>query len=333
MASATEPRIGSFHLMRFWLDHGCDGFRVDMADSLVKDDDENKSATGAVWKNIRQMLDKEYPDAAIISEWSNPRQALKYGFHADFYLDHHGNGYNTLLRDYETEGGDHSFLKKDGNGDIMRFLNDYLPKYDDTKNDGYISFITCNHDTPRPRRTLDMDELKIAYAMFLTLPGVPFIYYGDEIGMRYLDVPTKEGGYTRTGTRTPMQWDNSKNHGFSNADTSRLYLPVDNADDAPTVADQLNDKNSLLNTVKKLTSLRHKYEDLQADGDFEVVYAEPESFPFVYKRGKLLVAINPSDKKAYVKLPSKGECIYSIGEVSLSDYELKMAPQSFAVIG
>ena len=320
-------------VMRFWLDHGCDGFRVDMADSLVKDDDENKSATGKVWRNIRDMLDAEYPEAAIISEWSNPRQALKYGFHADFYLDHHGNGYNTLLRDYETEGGDHSFLKKDGNGDIMRFLNDFLPKYDDTKNDGYISFITCNHDTPRPRRTLDMDELKIAYAMFLTLPGVPFIYYGDEIGMRYLDVPTKEGGYTRTGTRTPMQWDNSKNHGFSNADASKLYLPVDNADDAPTVADQLSDKSSLLNTVKELTALRHKYEDLQADGSFEVVYAEAESFPFVYKRGKLTIAINPSDKKAYVKLPSKGECIYSIGDVSLNDYELKMAPQSFAVIG
>jgi len=319
-------------VMRFWLDHGCDGFRVDMADSLVKDDDENKSATGAVWKNIRQMLDEEYPDAAIISEWSNPRQALKYGFHADFYLDHHGNGYNTLLRDYETEGGDHSFLKKDGNGDIMRFLQDYLPKYDSTKEDGYISFITCNHDTPRPRRTLDMDELKIAYAMFLTLPGVPFIYYGDEIGMRYLDVPTKEGGYTRTGTRTPMQWDNSKNHGFSDADASKLYLPVDNADDAPTVEDQQDDKDSLLNTVKELTTLRHKYEDLQADGSFEVVYAEAESFPFVYKRGKLTIAINPSDKKAYVKLPSKGECIYSIGDVSLNDYELKMAPQSFVVM-
>ena len=192
-------------VMRFWLDHGCDGFRVDMADSLVKDDDENKSATGAIWKNIREMLDNDYPEAAIISEWSNPSQALKSGFHADFYLDHHGNGYNTLLRDYETAGGDHSFLKKDGKGDIMRFLNDYLPKYDDTKDDGYISFITCNHDTPRPRRTLDMDELKLAIAMFLTLPGVPFIYYGDEIGMRYQKLTSKEGGYQRTGSRTPMQ--------------------------------------------------------------------------------------------------------------------------------
>jgi maltose alpha-D-glucosyltransferase/alpha-amylase len=319
-------------VMRFWLDHGCDGFRVDMADSLVKDDDENKSATGAVWQNIRAMLDAEYPEAALVSEWSNPKQALKYGFHADFYLDHHGNGYNTLLRDYETEGGDHSFLKKDGNGDIMRFLGDYLPKYDATRDYGYISFITCNHDTPRPRRTLDMSELKIAYAMFLTLPGVPFIYYGDEIGMRYLDIPTKEGGYTRTGTRTPMQWNHDKNYGFSSADADKLYLPQDSADDAPTVDDQLGDKDSLLNTVKELTALRHKYEDLQADGEFEVIYADPESFPFVYKRGRLMVAINPSDKKAYVKLPRTGEVIHSIGDATLDNLELKMAPQSFVVI-
>ncbi len=319
-------------VMRFWLDHGCDGFRVDMADSLVKEDDENKSATGAVWKNIREMLDKEYPEAAIISEWSNPKQALKSGFHADFYLDHHGNGYNTLIRDYETKGGDHSFLKKDGHGDIMRFLNDYLPKYDSTKNDGYISFITCNHDTPRPARTLSQEELKIAYAMFLTLPGVPFIYYGDEIGMKYLDIPTKEGGYTRTGTRTPMQWDGSKNYGFSDADKDKLYLQQDESSDAPTVEKQLADENSLLNEVKRLTALRHKYADLQADGSFEVIYAEENQFPFVYKRGNLMVAINPSEEKANVKLPRKGEIIHNIGTVSMTESTIVMEPQSFAVI-
>ncbi|MCR4902308.1 MAG: glycosylase, partial [Butyrivibrio sp.] len=102
-------------VMRFWLDHGCDGFRVDMADSLVKEDDDKKSATCKIWRNIREMLDKDYPEAAIVSEWSNPQQALSgAGFHMDFYLDHHGNGYNTLIRDNETEGGDHSFFKKDG---------------------------------------------------------------------------------------------------------------------------------------------------------------------------------------------------------------------------
>lgn len=332
-------------VMRFWLDHGCDGFRVDMADSLVKDDDENKSATGKIWKNIREMLDKEYPEAAIVSEWCNPQQALKSGFHADFYLDHQGNGYNTLLRDYETPGGDHSFLKKDGNGDIMRFLLDYLPKYDATKEDGYISFITCNHDTPRARRTLELDELKLAWALFLTLPGVPFIYYGDEIGMRYFELPTKEGGYTRTGTRTPMQWTNGKNKGFSEASSDMLYLPVDESEDAPTVENQAQDPSSLYNTVKALTALRHKYDDLQADGSFEVIYAEKEQFPFVYRRGNLLIAINPSGNKANATLsdkafvkekdPSGSHCalneVYSIGGCQISGNSLTINPQSFAV--
>ena len=330
-------------IMRFWLDHGCDGFRVDMADSLVKEDDENKSATGKIWKNIREMLDKDYPEAAIVSEWSNPHQALKSGFHADFYLDHHGNGYNTLIRDNETPGGDHSFLKKDGNGDIMRFLLDYLPKYDDTKNDGYISFITCNHDTPRARRTLGYDELKIAWAMFLTLPGVPFIYYGDEIGMRYLDIPTKEGGFGRTGSRTPMQWDNSKNKGFSDANPDTLYLPVDDSDDAPSVEDQAKDSDSLYNEVKRLTALRHKYTDLQADGSFEVVYAEKEQFPFIYRRGNLIIVINPSDKKASATL-SEDNCrkvsdngqaelksIYSIRGCEINGMSVIADAQSFAV--
>ena len=332
-------------VMRFWLDHGCDGFRVDMADSLVKEDDENKSATGKIWQNIREMLDKDYPEAAIISEWSNPVQSLKNGFHADFYLDHHGNGYNTLIRDNETPGGDHSFLKKDGHGDIMRFLLDYLPKYDATKADGYISFITCNHDTPRARLTLGYDELKLAWALFLTLPGVPFIYYGDEIGMRYLDIPTKEGGYTRTGSRTPMQWDNSKNKGFSEADQDKLYLPVDTSEDAPTVEDQAKDPDSLYNTVKALTALRHGYDDLKADSTFSVIYAEKEEFPFVYRRGNLLIAINPSEKRDSTALPAEAfiktndnsgkQCelkqIYVIGGSKVNGNTLVTDAQSFAI--
>lgn len=333
--SCIATREAMKDVMRFWLDKGCDGFRVDMADSLVKEDDENKSATGKVWKNIREMMDKDYPDAALISEWCNPGQSLNYGFHADFYLDHWGNGYNTLIRDYETEGGDHSFLKKDSGSDIMRFLNDYLPKYENTKDKGFISFITCNHDTPRPARTLSNEELKLAYAMFLTLPGVPFIYYGDEIGMRYLDVRTKEGGYHRTGSRTPMQWDNSENRGFSSASKDKFYLPVDESKDAPTVEAQEKDPSSLLNEVRRLTALKHEYTDLNADASFEVIYAEKENFPFIYRRGNLVIAINPSGKECSANISAKanvaGNPVYTIGTASCDSGKLTIAPQSFAV--
>ena len=329
-SDAVATREALKDIMRFWLDHGCDGFRVDMADSLVKNDDENKSATAAVWRNIHQMLQEEYPDAAMVSEWSNPAQAINgAGFEMDFYLDHHYNGYNTLLRDYETEGGDHSFFKKDGNGDIMRFLDDWLPKYNQTKNNGYISMFTCNHDTPRPARTLSVRELKLAYAFILTMPGVPFIYYGDEIGMKYLDVRTKEGGYQRTGSRTPMQWDHGKNHGFSDSDEP--YLPTDSSADAPVLSDQINDPDSLYSAVKELIRLRHEYADLHAGGGFEIVYAEHGKLPFVYRRGSLLIAVNPSLQAVRIPCGLNGSMVYGIGAGSLEHGELSAGAQSFSI--
>ncbi len=341
-AVATQDAL--IDIMRYWLDKGCDGFRVDMADSLVKDDDKDKSGTCSIWRRIRKMLDEDYPEAALVSEWSNPKQAINSaGFHMDFYLDHSGNGYNTLLRDWETWGGtkeDHSYFKKDGDGDIGRFLKDYLPKYEATRKNGYISFITCNHDTPRASYTLTEQELKVAYATLLTLPGVPFIYYGDEIGMRYIaDLPTKEGGYTRTGTRTPMQWDNSDNCGFSTASADRLYLPVDK--EGPTVKEEAERPDSLYNVVKSILKLRNESDSLKADSGFEVVKGDKESL-FVYRRGALTIAVNPRGIARKMAIPRlnltsangktfKVENVYSVGDCVFDGSTLTMPPQSFAI--
>ena len=321
-------------VMRFWLDAGCDGFRVDMADSLVKEDDERKSQTCRIWQNIREMLDHEYPEAAIISEWSNPELALgQAGFHADFYLDHWYNGYNTLLRDHESGGEDRSFFRKDTRGDILRFLDDYLPKWEKTRDKGYISFITCNHDTPRCGGRLTQDEMKIAWAFLLTLPGVPFVYYGDEIGMRYLaDIRTKEGGYQRTGSRTPMQWDRTGNYGFSTAAPKDLYTPTDPAADAPVVDEQMADPDSLWHVVQEVLRLRAATCDLQADGPFEVIYAEKEKLPFVYRRGSVVMAVNPSGHVHIVELEENAaDRLFAIGEAEWQSGKICMGPQSFAM--
>lgn len=320
-------------IMRFWLDHGCDGFRVDMAGSLVKHDDDKQTGTSAVWLDIRKMLDEEYPEAAMVAEWSNPPIALRAGFDMDFYLNMPGNGYSTLMRDYfvnDKSKEDNSFFKKDAEGDINRFLDEYVKWYEDTRDIGYISMLTCNHDTNRPRYTLEPDELKIAYAFLFTMPGVPFLYYGDEIGMRYLELKTKEGGYFRTGARTPMQWNSGKNLGFSEGCKDSLYLPVDEAGDAPTVEAQEADKNSLLNTVRDLLALRHREEDLQADAGFEVICSDKDS-PFVYKRGDLTIAVNPSCKEKAADIKVEGDVIYSIGSATLGD-KLTLLSQSFVVV-
>ncbi|MBR6089917.1 MAG: hypothetical protein IKP86_08285, partial [Anaerolineaceae bacterium] len=332
-AEPLRTREAMKDVMRFWLSHGCDGFRVDMANSLVKKDDENNSGSSMIWRDVRRMLDLEFPDAVMVSEWCAPKQALRAGFDMDFYLNSGGlNGYCTLMRDYYNDPKhDASYFKKDSGGNINRFLGQYLDWYEDTKDLGYISLLTCNHDTTRPRYSLDPSELKLAYAFIFTMPGVPFLYYGDEIGMRFLDVPTKEGGYTRTGSRTPMQWSREKNLGFSNAEADVLYLPVDPADDAPTVLEQSEDPDSLLNTVKRVLTLRHQEQDLQADALFSVVCSEVGK-PFVYRRGDLLLAVNPNGDAVSLDMPCENrEMIFRIGSGALKDGCLTAGPQSFLV--
>lgn len=349
--AATDTREAMKDVMRFWMDRGCDGFRVDMADSLVKDDTEDKHYTGLIWKNVREMFDKDYPDCALVSEWNNPALSLNSGFHMDFTLDNPHTGYRSLLRDYRDVPApagtsninsdkpdlskDHSYFRKDGHGDITRFTEKYMYHYEKTVGKGYISIISGNHDTPRLRRTLTPVEMKLYYAFMYTMPGVPFMYYGDEIGMRYLNIPTKEGGYGRTGTRTPMQWDHEKNYGFSTAFPEDLYLPQDSSADAPTVLDEEKDPDSLLSSVKALLKLRHENTDLQADGSFAIVHAEKNDPLFVYKRGNFFCAVNPSGEDRDISSLdniNENNIIFSIGNAFTEAGKLTLCGQSFALI-
>lgn len=94
-----------------------------------------------------------------------------------------------------------------------------------------------------------------------------------------------------------MQWDDTANHGFSTADAQDIYLPVDTAADAPTVAAQADDPDSLLNSVKSLLAFRHAHADLNADAPFKVLYApkaKDDYRPFVWQRGDLICAVNPA---------------------------------------
>jgi len=333
---AIATREAMKDVMRFWLSHGCDGFRVDMAASLVKYDDEKKTGTSAIWRNVRQMLDEEFPEAVMVAEWGHPDQALRAGFDMDFYLSHENNGYMSLMRDYahhwnHPEIKDQSYFRLDSNHDITHFLTEYMAWYQDTRDKGYISMITCNHDTTRPRFNMNETELKLAYAFLFTMPGVPFLYYGDEIGMRYLPLPTKEGGYVRTGTRTPMQWSKGKNLGFSQGCPDSLYLPVDSAPDAPTVEEQEKDPASLLNTVRAILRLRHQEEELQSDALFEPLCAAPGK-TLVYRRGTLVLALNPTGDAEAIAVPlDPAKLLFSIGSCQLSGNQAVLGPQSFAV--
>ena len=330
---AVRTKQAIMDVMAFWLDAGCDGFRVDMADSLVKNDEE-KTATQRIWRDIRSMLEKKYPEAALISEWSCPQRAIPCGFHADFYLDHVGKGYHHIFREIDAETKSPiGFFSASGREDFSQFAGEFSADYARVAEQGYISLISGNHDTPRLRHFMNPEEMKLAFAFLLTMPGVPFIYYGDEIGMRYLpDLRSKEGGYQRTGTRTPMQWDDSPNKGFSTADPSQLYLPVDSSHDAPTVTSQESDPESLLSIVRELCALRRREQELSGNGSFRFLTVPKHGEPLVYQRGDLLVAINPSLEASSCRMPVDSGPIYHIGEIPVcQDGSLRFAAQSFAV--
>lgn len=291
---ALATREAMKEVMRFWLALGCDGFRVDMAGSLVKNDTDGKE-TIKLWQDFRTFLDKEYPQAVLVSEWGEPDKSLQGGFHMDFLLHFGPSHYLDLFRVEEP------YFSSRGKGDISEFMETYVKNYKLTEGKGLICIPSGNHDMPRIAWRLNPEELKIAFAFLLSMPGVPFLYYGDEIGMRYLENLTSvEGGYDRTGSRTPMQWNHEKNAGFSEAEKEKLYICQDEEADRPLAEEQMQDEDSLWHEVKRLIALRKSHPALLSFGSFETIYVKKNAYPLIYKReadGEMIyVVLNPSGK-------------------------------------
>jgi maltose alpha-D-glucosyltransferase/alpha-amylase len=294
-------------IMRHWLALGVSGFRVDMASSLVKDD-PGFVETGKLWSELRGWLDREYPDASLLAEWGDPAVAVPAGFHGDFFLQFGGAADGLPLRslwhthtatDREEWGDAPCYFDAEARGSAGTFLSAYAQAVATIGEPGHVILPTANHDfarlhcAPRPA-----EQLPAAFAFQLTFPAVPAIYYGDEIGMRYVpDLPDTEGSvlgphYNRAGSRTPMQWDQGPNAGFSTAPAERLYLPVDPDPRRPDVASQRADENSLLHLVRDLIALRRATPELGPSGSLEVLH---DGYPLTYIRGgRYLVVINPS---------------------------------------
>ena len=293
-------------VMKFWLSLGADGFRVDMADSLVKNDHQ-KLATMEIWEDIIQDVKKEYPEMVLVSEWCNPDQALKCGFDCDFVLDHWDNFCHYLGRATEQTIG----LSVLNGARQDAFKSDLYNRIEAAKrNNGLLGIITGNHDCPRIATHLDDNKLKLFYMIHFTLPGVPYVYYGDEIGMKHIDLPSKHGGYQRTGERTPMKWDNSKNKGFSNYE-GELYLPLDG--DESNVEDQQKDPNSILNFIKKMILIRKENEAFTSD-NFNMYHID--DYIISYQRENIKIIINLSQKE--LKIDDLNETIMVSNEEGLN---------------
>ncbi len=317
-------------IIGFWMDLGTDGFRVDMAKSLIKGDKERKYI-GALWKEVKDYMHAKNPECLLISEWGFPGDAIESNFDLDFLLHSGQSAYTSLFRYEEGRNTNNrfvgnSYFNKNGKGNISEYLDVFLRDLERIKNKGYVGHITGNHDIPRLAYRREPGEVKCALAFIFTMPGVPFVYYGDEIGMDFiLGLPSKEGGYIRTGARTPMQWNSGKNHGFSESDEP--YLPTDKRANAPTVAAQINDENSILSFVKKLIRLHKEETALHAEAEIRIIN---EGYPFVFERGdEILVAVNPSDKEYTVNCNTVAPIMAENAEYS--DGKIKMGGVSFLI--
>ena len=323
-------------IMKFWLDMGCDGYRVDLAFTLIKGRDEalRQKKLCELWNDLNSWMKEHYPEAVLIAEGGIPKLAYDCGFDSDFFLSwgtealanrrtfrNETYEYRTNIRKADSP---RSYFCPESSGNYRIFIDELEDILAHNGGEARFSIITGNHDVVRIRRGRGIEDLKVAYTFIFTMPGRPFLYYGDEIGMEHLaEVGNKEGAYSRGGNRSPMQWNKKLNAGFSEADAQDLYIMIDPNPERPCVEEQENDPGSLLNFTRKLIALRHQYPALGAEGAFRCLNSDRGEAPLVYERSdgaeRFIVVINPGGTDAEKRLEERGtmELITSVGSVSV----------------
>lgn len=319
-AGPRRNRDALVEIIGHWYDRGAQGFRVDMAASLVKDDPGHVE-TGRLWADVRACLDARHPGNILISEWGDPARAVPAGFDVDFFLQFGGDDDGAPLKSLWNNGAGTvheawepriAWADASGEGDADTFVAAWEHVRDAIAaagSSGIPGLPTANHDFTRlvaGDRTAD--QVRPALLLALTWPALPSIYYGDEIGMRYVPgLASHEGSslgptYERAGSRTPMAWGDLP-ASAAVVHESR-YLPQDPDPLRPTVADQLADGDTLLRFVRAAVALRRSDDRLAARAPVEVLST---GAPFVFRRGSLLVALNPSGAPRDVAIDGDGD--------------------------
>jgi len=321
-------------VMRFWLDMGVDGFRADAVPYLFEREGtncENLPETHAYLKEIRSLINEQYPGRILLAEANQwPEDVLPYfGKGNDEF--HMGFHFPVMPRIYMA-------LRKADRSPLVWIMNRTPPL---TETCQWCIFLR-NHDeltlemvteeerqwmwqeyAPDPRMRLnlgirrrlaplledDRRKLELVNSLLFTLPGSPIIYYGDEIGMGdNIWLPD------RNGVRTPMQWDDSPNAGFSEAPSKDLYIPV--IKDEPydpthvNVEAQASDPGSLFNLIRRMVAV-HKMHKVLGWGSFEWIDTTTDTvaaYLRAYQNEKVLVVNNLSSSHQSIRadLPVSG---------------------------
>jgi maltose alpha-D-glucosyltransferase/alpha-amylase len=323
-----EVREEIKNVVRFWLGMGLDGFRCDAVPYLFEREGtscENLPETHEYFKELRKLVDTEFPGTILLAEANQwPTEAKAYFGNEDEF--HMAFNFPLMPRIFIA-------LATESAAPIVNIINQTLP-IPPTCDWGIF---LRNHDEltlemvtdeerdimyneyaklPKMRLNLgirrrlaplvdnDRPTIELLYALLLSLPGTPIFYYGDELGMGdniYLG--------DRNGVRTPMQWSFDRNAGFSTADTEQLYSPpITNPNyhyETVNVESELRLPTSLLNWVKKMTRVRSKFSDILGHGDVEFLQHKNRRI-LAYIRTidgrNMLCIFNLSRRPTYVEL-------------------------------
>jgi alpha-glucosidase len=333
----------------FWLDRGADGFRIDVIASLIKDAELRDNP-------IRASADPDIPWHGPGSQdplYSTDRPEVHdivRGFRrvADSYEQRILVG-ETWPREQERLA---DYLRPDELqlAFNFRFL---LARYDARRFRAAIelteksfgpgawpTWTLSNHDfsrhSSRYSREGDGDaRARVAAVMLLTLRGTPFIYYGEEIGMRDAEVPAdrRRDPVGRDGCRSPMQWSDSRNGGFSTGDST--WLPCGDFQ-AVNVARQLNDPHSMLSLYRRLIQLR-KLTPALTEGSYRAFVGAPEDC-LVFHRDtaeqQIVVALNFTTEAREIDL-SGGKILLSTNDsrpTQSANSPLTLAPNEAVIV-
>jgi maltose alpha-D-glucosyltransferase/alpha-amylase len=341
-------REAVFELVDFWLEMGVDGLRLDAVPYLyVREgtNGENLPETHGFLKKLRAHVDRHFPGTMLLAEANQwPEDAAAYfGDGDESHMNYHfplmprlymaiARGDRTAIQEILARTPEIPDLAQWG---IFVRNHDELTLEMVTEEEREFMLSTYAADPRAPlnvgiRRRLaplmgnDQRKIKLMLSLLFSLPGSPFLYYGDEIGMGDdLDLPDRDG------VRTPMQWDDSQNAGFSSASSEALYAPAISSGEFgyPFVnaAAQQADPDSLLNWVRRAIDIRGR---LGVFGRSSVEWLDPAdlavlAFRLRHEGRSVFVAANLADRPAEVVVPSgldmfNGETVG--GEMVLDPY-------------
>ncbi len=288
-------------LAALWLDRGADGFRLDAARHLVENGpgqlQVDQPETHAFWKEFAAYVRSARPDAVLVGEnWTTtPIIATYYGSTATVAGgDELPMNFDFPLSDALVQG-----INSGSAAPIVAKLAEIGRTYPAGAIDA--PFLT-NHDEVRLATQLQGNpgRLRNAAALLLTLPGAPFLYYGEEVGLQNGPASGDEA------KRTPMPWDGSPGGGFT---TSTPWYPFAPGQEEANVAAETGDPSSLLSRYRSLIRARHASPALMK-GDLTLLPAAPQVVAFTRSAGaeQVLVAHNLGDGIASLSatLPASG---------------------------